>query len=220
MIWIKICGTTSLQDALAAAEAGASALGFVFAPSPRQISPAAARAIVAQLPAKVETIGVFVNEQPERMRAIAEQVGLSGLQLHGDESAEVGRALQAGANGRRLKLFKTLHMGRACNMPFAETRALGEFYDALLLDSGSAQQPGGTGRVFDWEDAARTAAMLRVTSNIIVAGGLTPENVAEAVARFQPWGVDVVTGVEREPGHKDAEKVRKFVQAAREPIQN
>ncbi len=215
MLWIKICGTTNLDDARAAIAAGANALGFVFAPSPRQIAPDAAAAIVRELPAEIEKIGVFANETPERIAAIAQEAGLTAAQLHGDETAAAARALQVCVNGRRLRLFKTLHMSNGHAPEFAETRALGQFYDALLLDAGTPAQRGGTGRVFDWDDAERVVSLVRVTSKVVIAGGLTEENVGEAVRRFQPWGVDVVSGVERAPGQKDPEKLRAFVAAAR-----
>src|SRR3954466_14948212 len=134
-LWVKICGNTNVEDARAAIDAGANALGFIFAPSSREITPEEAQAIVAQLPEDVEKVGVFVNETAERITEIANQVGLTAAQLHGDETAADARRLQISVNGRRMRLFKTLHMRDANVMPFAETRALGEFYDALLLDA-------------------------------------------------------------------------------------
>ena len=221
-MWIKICGTTNREDALAAVEAGADALGFIFAPSPRRIAPDVAVPIISALPDAVEKIGVFVDESPERIVDIAEQTGLTGVQLHGDEPIEDAQKLQAGARGRRLRLIRVLHMKAAGEMEFAATRKLGQYYDALLVDSGGhgesdrTEPRGGTGRVFDWDDASRTVNLLRVNSKIIVAGGLTPLNVSEAVRRFQPWGVDVASGVEREPGKKDIEKLKAFVAVAKE----
>jgi phosphoribosylanthranilate isomerase len=118
-------------------------------------------------------------------------------------------------DGRRIRVFKTLHMGDAKEMAFAHTRSLAGLYDALLLDSGSHEQRGGTGKVFDWDAAEKLIRLISVTSRVIFAGGLTPQNVAQAVQRFHPWGVDVVSGVEREPGKKDPEKVRQFIAAVR-----
>src|SRR5258706_8617338 len=172
MLWIKICGTTNLGDARAAIAAGANALGFIFAPSPRQIAPDAAAVIVRGLPAEIEKVGVFVNEAPERIAAIAQEAGLTAAQLHGDETAGAARALQVCVNGRRLRLFKTLHMSNGHAPAFAETRALGQFYDALLLDAGTPAQRGGTGRAFDWEDAERMVSLLRRPSKAATAADL------------------------------------------------
>jgi phosphoribosylanthranilate isomerase len=215
MVWIKICGNTNLEDARAATDAGADALGFIFAPSPRQVTPDAAAAIIRELPPEVEKVGVFVNESPERMAALAQEIGLTAAQLHGDETPDHLSPLHITVHARRFRLFKTLHMANGHEPSFADMRKLGHYFDALLLDAGTSAQRGGTGRVFDWDDAQRLVGMVRVNSKVIVAGGLTAENVGEAVRRFQPWGVDVASGVEREPGRKDHEKLRAFIAAAR-----
>jgi len=214
--WVKICGTTNLHDAQLSIAAGADALGFIFAPSPRRIAIAGAAEIIGTLRGEVETIGVFVNETPERVAEIAEQVGLSGAQLHGDEPAKSLPKFRR-ALGER-KIVKTLHAGDLLN---GRTRLddyliARDSLDAVLLDSGSAQLRGGTGAAYDWTRALPIAERIRNAMPLIVAGGLTPQNVAHAIALFAPWGVDVVSGVESSPGAKDETKLREFVAAVRQ----
>jgi phosphoribosylanthranilate isomerase len=212
-IWIKICATTSLGDALASVAAGADALGFIFAPSPRRITPEQAREIATQLPEKIERVGVFVNESPELIRATVEQVGLTAVQLHGEEPPEFLAGLFArGGRGRRIGLIKSI----LANEQFATRLELfirdRECVDSVLLDSGS-----GSGKTFDWD---KTYSLVRGhTMRFIIAGGLNPENVGVAVRKFSPWGVDVVSGVEREPGRKDPEKLQAFIAAVRKAEQ-
>ena len=216
MTWIKICGTTNLEDAKLAVDAGANAIGFIFAKSRRQIEPQAARAIVDSLPERVEKIGVFVDEHPERVREIVSQAGLTGVDLHGEEDESTRNLLHsAPVEGRRIRVFKTLHMMEPKEMEFAHTRILAGLYDALLLDSGSHEQRGGTGKPFDWDATEKLIRLISVTARVIFAGGLTPQNVGQAITRFRPWGVDVVSGVEAEPGRKDPDKVRAFIAAVR-----
>ncbi len=213
MTWIKICGNTNLEDAQAAIAAGANALGFIFAAhSPRCITPEKAAEIIAGLPPEVEKVGVFADEAIERVQAVAQQAKLTAIQLHGSETAEHARQLDSPCEGCRLRVFKSLHLSEATGMTFAQSRVLGEHFDALLLDSAKPGQ-GGTGRTFDWEHATPLIKMLAVTSKLIVAGGLTPQNVGEAIAKFRPYGVDTVTGVERSPGKKDHDKLRAFIKA-------
>ncbi len=209
MTWIKICGTTNLEDALAAVEAGADALGFVFAESARRITPEAAAEITRHLPANVEKIGVFVSEAPERIKAIAKLVGLTAVQLH--QSVAVPGLGNVG-------VIPVLHMSeieriglKAGELTFADS------IKALLLDSGNSIKGGGTGTRFDWEHAQRflEGSKLDRRFRIIIAGGLDHENVGEAIRIFQPFGVDVVSGVEREKRRKDSDKVRAFVAAVR-----
>lgn len=208
-IWIKICATTCIEDALASIEAGADALGFVFAPSKRQVSAEQAEKIAASLPPDVERIGVFCNEPAERVAEIAEQVGLTGIQLHGDETPEFVRGLRAGLSGqRKLTIIKTVLVDDNFETRFAQAGNSSEYVDCILLDSG-----GGTGRTFDWKRAEPLLA--RNQKRLIVAGGLNPGNVGDAIRKFSPWGVDVVSGVERGPGRKDPEKVKAFVEAVR-----
>jgi phosphoribosylanthranilate isomerase len=214
--WIKVCGTTSLRDAQLAMEAGANALGFVFAPSPRRIEVESAAGIVTGLAGEVETIGVFVNEAPERIADIAEQVGLSGVQLHGEEDTATVAHLRS-LLGQR-KMFKTFHvtdLGDNAKLDVDGSQSNAGL-DAILLDSGSQRVRGGTGAAFDWEKVAPIAERIRGLLPLIIAGGLNPGNVGRAIAMFEPWGVDVVSGVESEPGIKDENKLRQFVAAVRQ----
>ena len=216
MVWVKICGTTNLEDAQAAVDAGADALGFIFAQSPRRISPSEAKRIIAALPRKVETVGVFVNQKAAVILETAEKAGLTGAQLHGDETLEFAHELRDGARtaGIKLRLYKAVAMKRltAGDFDLALRRNL---ISAYLLDSGSPAKRGGTGKKFDWEEAAPLVRFVGGRFDLIIAGGLNPENVVKAIRLFHPWGVDVVSGVESEPGKKDHEKVRAFVKAAK-----
>jgi len=213
--WIKICGTTSIEDALASVAAGADALGFIFAPSLRRISAQQARAIAARVPDHIETVGVFVDESSEIIRATVEEVGLTAVQLHGAETPEfVAGLFPSGRRGRRVGVIKTILANDKDykNDKFEETLALFRqnhgCVDSILIDSGS-----GSGKTFDWHKTqARTHGD---NLRFIVAGGLTPENVGPAIQKFSPWGVDVVSGVERAPGQKDPEKLKAFVAAVR-----
>ena len=217
MAWIKICGTTNLEDALAAAEAGADALGFVFAPSPRRISPREAARITVALPPSVEKIGVFVNQSVELVLDTIEKAGLTGVQLHGDEDRQFARQLRDQYRSGELRIIKTISMREAGEGTAIATQenAAGAF-SALLLDSGGAGKRGGTGVNFDWPEAAPMAGLLAKKFKLIIAGGLNPDNVAKALRIFRPWGVDVVSGVEQAPGKKDGEKLRAFIAAVRQ----
>jgi phosphoribosylanthranilate isomerase len=215
--WIKICGTTNLQDARESLEAGASALGFIFAPGPRRVDIFGASAILAELTQEdIETVAVFVNEHPRRIGEVVSQVACTGVQLHGDELPEDMKEYRETLGGRQI--IKALHAKELLEEGGEEKldRYLATDIDAILLDSGSAEEPGGTGKPFEWERAAPLAAKIRGVMPLIIAGGLTPENVAEAIDLFQPWGVDVVSGVEFEPGKKSSTKVRHFIAAVRE----
>jgi phosphoribosylanthranilate isomerase len=225
MTWIKICGMTNLEDAKAAVAAGADALGFIFAESPRRIAPEQARDIIRVLPGQLAKFGVFVNETPAHMRDIISECGLTGAQLQGEESAEIAgelRRLLAGRTGR-LRIFKALGVSRGIEgalRDFAAAKAL----DGVLLDSFAERAAGhadgrsargGTGKVFDWKRAQSFVPGLAKSTRVIIAGGLSPQNVAEAIAMLSPWGVDVCSGVEKSPGVKDPDKVRAFIEAAR-----
>jgi phosphoribosylanthranilate isomerase len=218
MTWIKICGMTNLEDALAAADAGADAVGFVLAESPRRIEPPLVAAIVTHLPAAIEKVGVFVNERPSRIREIVKQTGLNAVQLHGDEPADFAEQLFPGTAAERPRVYRALSMktifSAANATAFLRVHRVKQIFDALLVDSGSPNR-GGTGFTFDWERARPFISGLKKTGKVIVAGGLTPENVARAIEIFRPWGVDVATGVESTPGKKDHEKIRAFVEAVR-----
>jgi phosphoribosylanthranilate isomerase len=208
MVWVKICGTTNLEDAQAAVDAGADALGFVFAESPRRVEPAAAVEITRSVPEGIEKVGVFVNETAERIGEIVRDAGLTAVQLHGDESPEFAHQIAA----RGLRVFKAIPVRGGFAAPMIAFAEKGEV-SALLLDTAAARR-GGTGQSFDWRAVADNMPDLGST-RVIVAGGLTPLNVARAIRVLRPWGVDVVSGVEREPGKKDHEKVRAFVKAAK-----
>jgi phosphoribosylanthranilate isomerase len=201
MIRIKICGITNLKDALLAAALGADALGFIFyPPSPRALAPEAARDIIAQLPPFVTTVGVFVDEEAVTVRELAARVGLDWLQLHGQESPDYCRSLgRRVIKGFRIRDEKSL----------ADLAVYRDAVQALLLDTYKTGQTGGTGESFDWQ-LAREA---RQFGPIILAGGLTPVNVAQAIKTAQPQAVDVASGVEAAPGEKDAEKLRAFFEA-------
>jgi phosphoribosylanthranilate isomerase len=197
-VFIKICGITSEEDALLATAMGADAVGFIFAPSTRQIAPDLARDIARRLPPEVLTVGVFRDQAPQRVVEICNTAGLRCAQLHGHETAE-----QAAYVRERVPL---LIQAFSAGDPGLE-RAYEYPADAFLIDSHAP----GSGEVFDWS-LAEGAPEGR---HIIIAGGLTPENVADAIQTLQPWGVDVATGVERAPGRKDPVKVRRFIEAAR-----
>jgi phosphoribosylanthranilate isomerase len=200
---VKICGITNVEDALAAVEAGASAVGFIFyEPSPRFLSPKDAAAIVHALPALVAKVGVFVNAPEDRVRRILDECALDTLQFHGEEPPEFCRRFPV----KRIKAFRVRDPDS-----LAATRAYST--ETWLLDSFVVGQPGGTGSRFNWEIAA---AAVRSGGRVLLAGGLTPENVAAAARAVRPYGFDVSSGVESAPGKKDAAKVRAFIRAVRE----
>jgi phosphoribosylanthranilate isomerase len=215
-LWIKICANTSLADAMIAAEAGADAVGFVFAPSPRRVTREQAAAIVPHLPAKIEKIGVFVDASFDEIAATVEGVGLTGVQLHWGAPTELPARLRA-RFGTRLKILGVLHFDAATAVDV--TLTFNSDVDATLVDSRTEMAAGGTGKSYDWIVARRAlferAEDLKLITNLIAAGGLTPDNVADAIATMRPWGVDVVSGVEVGPGRKDATKVRAFIEKAR-----
>jgi len=198
---VKICGITNLDDALQACSLGADALGFVFYDkSPRYVTQEAAREIIAALPPFVTTVGLFVNEQPQTIRALAGQCGLNVIQLHGDEEPEAcDYAPYRTIKALRVKDAESLEEHTAYHAA------------ALLLDAWSKDAYGGTGETFNW-DLAATVARQRP---VILAGGLTPENVGAAIAAVRPYAVDVSSGVERVPGIKDGRKLAAFIAAAK-----
>ena len=216
MIWIKICGTTNLRDAQLSVAAGADALGFIFAPSPRAVDINTAGEIVRAVASAGETIGVFVNQAPCAVADVAQQIGLSGVQLHGDEPPETLAEYRYELSGR--KIIKVLHADELLANPHrldSYLAARGNI-DAILLDSGSAEQRGGTGATYDWDQILPIARAIRDAMPLIVAGGLHAGNVARAIELFQPWGVDVVSGVESSAGEKDENKLRDFIAAVRQ----
>ncbi len=200
---IKICGVTRLQDALDAARLGADALGFNFWPrSKRYLTPAAAERIISRLPPFVTPVGVFVNQSEAEMRAIAAETGIQVFQLHGDEPPELCSRLP-------LPVVKAIPVDQVRTL----SRLLSYEVQAFLLDTPSRGY-GGTGQPFDWSLAEGVSEV----APVILAGGLTPENVAGAVRAVRPWAVDVASGVESSPGLKDVDKMSRFVAAVREVI--
>jgi phosphoribosylanthranilate isomerase len=216
MTWIKICGTTNLRDAQLSVAAGADALGFIFAPSPRAIDIDTVAGILGALGNAVQTIGVFVNQAPCAAANIARLTGLSGIQLHGDEPPETLPEYRHELNGR--KIIKVLHADELLTdrHKLDSYLAVRSSIDAILLDSGSAEQRGGTGARYDWAQVLPIAAEIRKTMPLIIAGGLNAANIARAIELFQPWGVDVVSGVEASPGQKDETKLHNFIAAVRQ----
>jgi phosphoribosylanthranilate isomerase len=201
MIKIKICGITNLDDALYATECGTDSLGFNFyKKSPRYIEPQKAAEIIAQLPPFVMPVGVFVNEHEDKIREIQQMTCIQAVQLHGDESPEFCQRF----GGRVIKAFQV--KDRESLKTMAHYRV-----GAFLLDSYRDGMRGGTGVSFDWH----LAVVAKTFGKIILAGGLTPENVAEAVKLVQPYAVDVAGGVEKEKGTKDHAKVKKFIAEVR-----
>jgi phosphoribosylanthranilate isomerase len=196
--------------------AGANALGFIFAPSARRIEAQTAEQIIRALPSGIEKIGVFVDETPQRVAEIAQLTGLTGAQLHGDEpAAELPQYRQE--LGSR-KLIKTLQARELLTKGDRQLAAYLDAHgniDAILLDSGRPTQRGGTGVPFDWGSALPIVQRIKGALPVIIAGGLTADNVGQAIRLFEPWGVDVVSGVERELGNKDEAKLRSFVASVR-----
>ena len=198
-MWVKICGITNEEDALMAVALGADALGFVFAPSPRQVTVGTVRDIVRRLPPEVMTIGVFRDHEPRYVIDTVLEAGLGGAQLHGHETPQQAAEVRP--------KVKTLIVAFAAGSAGLE-RAANYESDALLIDGATP----GSGQVFDWS----LIDSLPQRRRLILAGGLTPTNVASAIARVEPWGVDVSSGVESEPGRKDPRLVQSFIRAARQ----
>jgi phosphoribosylanthranilate isomerase len=202
MVRVKICGITNVEDALLACELGADAIGLNFyEKSPRCISPFAASKIIQKLPPFVATVGVFVNWQAAPVTTLAKALGLSAAQLHGDEPPKLVSEI-----AKKVRVIKALHVGRGSALPaFSKYRGVTVF----LLDAAHSGRYGGTGHSADW-NLAHTAAK---SHRIVLAGGLTPENVAEAILAVRPYAVDVTTGVESKPGEKDPAKLHAFFEA-------
>jgi phosphoribosylanthranilate isomerase len=204
MTFIKICGITNLEDALAAVAVGADTLGFNFyKPSPRYITPQGARAIIEQLPGSPLTVGVFVNEAPDAVRTIANEAGVRALQLHGDESPDYCRELASDTY-----VIKSL----AVSDSFDPKLACAYQVDAIMLDTRDNHLRGGTGRVFDWSIAQQVS---QIVPKLYLAGGLSPENVAEATKKVRPYAVDACSALEDRPGTKNHERMRAFVDTVR-----
>ena len=193
-MWVKICGITNEDDALLATALGADALGFVFAPSRRQVDSDTVRDIVKRVPSEIITVGVFRNERPERVVEIVNRIGLHGAQLHGNEPLSEVRWIR--------QRVQFVIQAFAAGDPGVHAAANGPA-DILLLD---AKEPG-SGTVFDW----RLAESMPRGVRLLLAGGLNPDNVRNAIERVRPWGVDVSSGVEAAPGRKDPRKLRLFL---------
>jgi phosphoribosylanthranilate isomerase len=213
-LWVKICGNTSLADALLAAEAGADAVGFVFASSPRRVTVEQVAQITPGLPKELEKVGVFVDASGEEIADAVRACALTGVQLHSESGADLLARLRA-EFGPGLRILRVVHFGPESPEQAAEFAA-DPNVDAILVDSRTATAVGGTGVAFDWNAAGKTLFQNAKDRKVIAAGGLSPANVAEAIATLRPWGVDVVSGVESAPGRKDPAKVREFVRLARE----
>jgi phosphoribosylanthranilate isomerase len=210
---VKVCGLTSVADALACVAAGADWIGLNFHPaSPRHIEPTLAAEIIAALPAHASAVGLFVDRPPDEVAHVAERLGLKIVQLHGREPAEDLAALA------HLTVVRAFQLGDAGALAALEhflrrAEALGRPPHAVLVDAFAPGRAGGTGRTIPLDTLDRLPHLPR----LILAGGLTPENVAERVARVRPWMVDVASGVESAPGRKDLQRVAAFVRAVRSP---
>jgi phosphoribosylanthranilate isomerase len=215
-VWIKICGNTSLRDALLAVEAGADALGFVFAPSPRRVTVQEVAAIVPQLPATIEKIGVFVDAELDEIVSTVRACGLTGVQLHFDAEPRLPANIHKRI-GPHVRILRVIHFDADTAPQHAKQiakHARNPHVNGVLVDSRTMLAVGGTGVTFEWTEA-RNSVFDSGKLKMVAAGGLTPANVAEAIAALHPWGVDVASGVEAAPGRKDPAKVREFVTRAR-----
>jgi phosphoribosylanthranilate isomerase len=212
-LWIKICANTSVEDARVAVEAGADAVGFVFAPSSRRVTAGQAAAIAEHLPGDVEKIGVFVDATLDEIYSTVRACGLTGVQLHSGAGTELALKLREHL-GLQLRILGVVHFGSEAGEHGA-VLARDPNLDAVLVDSRTTAAVGGTGQVFDWALARKTLFKDARACKLIAAGGLNPANVTEAIATLRPWGVDVASGVEASPGRKDPAKVLEFVAAAR-----
>jgi len=212
---VKICGITSGRDAAMAVQAGADAIGMHFAPSPRKIDRSEAEQIISVLPPFAVAVGIFVNAPLDWVREVATGLHLGAVQLSGDESLEYVAALAP------LRAIKAVHVVGPESLEAPSSWARGERppnLAAILLDTFVAGQHGGTGRTFDWSLAADLQRSSGAALPMMLAGGLRPDNVAEAVRVVRPYAVDVSSGVEAEPGRKDPEKVKRFVAEARRAL--
>jgi phosphoribosylanthranilate isomerase len=238
MTWIKICGITNIEDAKTAVEAGADALGFVFyEKSPRNVPRETVHTIIREIPAHIEKIGVFVGNNPDHLPELARSVGLTGSQRQfAPHLGSVNETIVPGVNCFPIGFksytsipanwfieseeFADRFISRAARAGITQTHETGDtfldFFGTLFLDSGTLQQPGGTGVAFDWQRAAPIVERIKQVVRVVVAGGLNPTNVTDAIDILNPWGVDVSSGVEAKPGKKDPEKVKAFITAVRQ----
>jgi phosphoribosylanthranilate isomerase len=220
MTWVKICGMTNLEDALVAVDAGADAVGFVFyEKSPRYVTVERAREICEKLPNAVEKVGVFVDASCDQIRTMVCDARLTAVQLHGGCSSELfyqdaRPAIECLGSSKVIGFAVTDGLAEATGVSVCERMRRQLF--AILVDNQSNGASGGTGEKFDWEAGREIIRGLSLMLPVIVAGGLNPSNVKTAIQIFEPFGVDVASGVEASPGKKDPEKVRAFVRAVRE----
>jgi phosphoribosylanthranilate isomerase len=222
-MWIKICGNTSLADAQHAANNGASAVGFVLAPSPRRVTVDQVRAISPHLPRNVERYGVFVNATFDEIVIAVREADLNGVQLHANDDPDLPRRLRAHFAVQnppaRVSILAVLAFSDDMEpqiQAIARDAARDGAIDALLIDSRSPVGHGGTGTRYDWQAAQHLFRKVAPQLRFIAAGGLNPDNVAEAIRTLTPWGVDVATGVEAAPGRKDPARVAAFIRNARD----
>jgi phosphoribosylanthranilate isomerase len=238
-MWVKICANTNLQDAALAAELGADAVGFVFAPSKRRVTPEQVAAITPHLPPDVERIGVFATQDFDEIVETVRVAGLTAVQLHGVVDEALAKRLEARFEGR-VSLIQTVHWviepldlpesytagsaGSSADEVAAEigrvaqsglTDRVSGAGSRILIDSKVKSASGGTGVAFDWAQASAVFASAPKSVRLIVAGGLTPENVLTAIRTVAPWGVDVASGVEASPGKKDPARLAHFLRNAR-----
>ncbi|MEZ2347178.1 phosphoribosylanthranilate isomerase [Terriglobus sp. RCC_193] len=221
-MWVKICGNTRLEDCQRAVELGVDALGFIFAHGKRLVTAEHVRTITSQLPSHVATFGVFTQRDPEFILRTAEAAGITGIQIHGAFDAALASALRLRfPKSDAPRLIQVVHWDVDEPAELQQERLRAELsaladsnlVDAALMDSRTKQGSGGTGVTFDWGAAA--SVVQEAPLPVIAAGGLRPENVAEAVRVLRPWGVDISSGVESAPGVKDAARMQQFVHAAR-----
>jgi phosphoribosylanthranilate isomerase len=211
-MWIKICGNTSLEDARFAAESGADAVGFIFAPSPRHVDVDQVRQITPALPPQLETYGVFVDAGFDEIAEAVSACGLTGVQLHRSSDALLPSRLR-----QRFPHLSILHVLHYTAPDFEQKLAdWAQGDDAVLVDSLTPRAIGGTGTSFNWNEARDSFLRAAPHQRLIVAGGLAPENVQDAIRILRPWGVDVVSGVESVRGKKDPARVQAFIHSARE----
>src|SRR3984885_2420646 len=213
-MWIKICGNTSLEDARFAAESGADALGFIFAPSPRQVEAKLVRQITEKLPREVEKYGVFVDAGFDEIVSTVAAAGLTGVQLHRSSDPLLPSRLRQ--HFARLCILRVLHYTEQEFEHQLSELGGNDSFDGVLVDSSSQRAVGGTGTSFNWEGARNGFFQAAPHLRLIAAGGLAPENVKQAIQVLRPWGVDVVSGVESAPGTKDPARVRAFISSARQ----
>jgi phosphoribosylanthranilate isomerase len=225
-MWIKICANTNLDDALKAAELGADAVGFVFAPSTRQMTVPDVARITQHLPEGLESVGVFPALSAQEIANAAQESGLSAVQLHGGVNLQLVRQLDELFTGQ-VRIIQTVHWdvdsdGASAPLVAQQLREIAAdgIVDRVLIDSKAGSATGGTGVSYDWSAATTAFVEAGAGLKLIIAGGLRPDNIAEAIRKLNPWGVDVASGVEESLGRKSPEKLAAFIHAARNPTTN